>query len=313
MEEKEIITITTEQLKQHRKENFKGIRYNGIFISQLDNHTPEDPRIAEHNFKYPYRIETFFVILCKRGRGKISINLNEYDIEDNTLIINIPNSIIQVQDLNEGQGSEAIVLGFDEKGHPREHNHFDIKRITPLFLALKEKPVIKLTESECNKLTSILQEISEEVTSSKEDAYLDDILQSYFSLFFYRMCSIMSRQIEINSKSENSVKSRNEEYFHKFIKVLSENYKRERNLSFYASQLCITPKYLTTLIKRVSGRSAAEWIDQYVTMEAKNLLRYSTMSIQEVAYHLNFPNQSFFGKYFKHQTGYSPSAYKLLK
>lgn len=312
MEEKNIITITSEQLKEHRKENFKGIRYKGIFISQSEDHTPSDPRIKEHIFKYPYRIESFFVILCKRGRGKISINMNEYEIEDNTLIINLPNNIIQVHNKDEKQQNEVVVLEFDEKNIPHDHN-FDIKRITPLFLALKEKPVIKLSESECDKLITILQEVSEEIATAEQSPYLEDILQSYLSLFFYRMCSVMSRQIEINSKSENSVKSRNEEYFHRFLHILGEHYKRERALSFYASQLCITPKYLTTLIKRVSGRSAAEWIDQYVTMEAKNLLRYSTMSIQEVAYHLNFPNQSFFGKYFKHQTGYSPSAYKLLK
>ena len=81
-------------------------------------------------------------------------------------------------------------------------------------------------------------------------------------------------------------------------------------MGFYARQLCITPKYLTTLIKRISGLSVSEWIDNYVIIEAKTLLKYSTMSIQEIAYYLNFPNQSFFGSYFKHNTGMSPSQYK---
>ncbi|MFQ6940936.1 MAG: helix-turn-helix domain-containing protein [Alistipes finegoldii] len=76
------------------------------------------------------------------------------------------------------------------------------------------------------------------------------------------------------------------------------------------ARLCITPKYLTTLIKRISGQSVSEWIDNYVILEAKTLLKYSTMSIQEIAYYLNFPNQSFFGSYFKRNTGMSPSQYK---
>ena len=80
--------------------------------------------------------------------------------------------------------------------------------------------------------------------------------------------------------------------------------------SFYASLLHITPKYLTTIIKQVSGRSAAEWIDECVILEAKNLLKYSSMSIQQIAYYLNFPNQSFFGTYFKRRTGMSPTEYK---
>ena len=75
----------------------------------------------------------------------------------------------------------------------------------------------------------------------------------------------------------------------------------------------LTPKYLTTIIRKTTGRTASEWIDDYVVLEAKNLLKYSTMSIQEVAYSLNFPNQSFFGKYFKEHTGLTPTAYRTGK
>ncbi len=67
---------------------------------------------------------------------------------------------------------------------------------------------------------------------------------------------------------------------------------------FYARRLNITPKYLSTVSKDVSGKTAARWIDEAVILEAKSLLRYSGMSIQEIAYHLNFSTQSFFGKYF---------------
>ena len=77
--------------------------------------------------------------------------------------------------------------------------------------------------------------------------------------------------------------------------------------------LAVAAKYLTTIIRKTSGRTAAEWIDDYVVLEAKNLLKYSTMSIQEIAYCLNFPNQSFFGKYFRSHTGMTPSAYRMSK
>ena len=69
-------------------------------------------------------------------------------------------------------------------------------------------------------------------------------------------------------------------------------------------------KIFSSVIKRVSGKTAGKWIDDYVILEAKTLLRYSPMSIQEVAFYLNFANASFFGKYFKHHTGMSPSEYK---
>ncbi|MEG0498584.1 MAG: AraC family transcriptional regulator, partial [Alistipes sp.] len=105
--------------------------------------------------------------------------------------------------------------------------------------------------------------------------------------------------------------NRAEEYFKQFMLLLADHYKQERSVTFYARQMCITPKYLTTLIKRLSGKSVSGWIDDYVMLEAKTLLKYSTMGIQEISYYLNFPNQSFFGSYFKRNAGMSPSQYKI--
>ena len=89
-----------------------------------------------------------------------------------------------------------------------------------------------------------------------------------------------------------------------------ENYKQERSVAFYADKLCVTAKYLSLISKEVSGQPAGNWIDEYVILEAKTLLKSSQMSIQEIADSLNFANQSFFGKYFKHHTGISPKEYR---
>ena len=83
-----------------------------------------------------------------------------------------------------------------------------------------------------------------------------------------------------------------------------------RSVAFYAGKLFISPKYLSLIIKESTGKSATDVIDSYVVLEAKNLLRFSGKNIQQVAYELNFPNQSSFGKYFKHLTGMSPSEYQ---
>jgi AraC-like DNA-binding protein len=92
--------------------------------------------------------------------------------------------------------------------------------------------------------------------------------------------------------------------------LLNQHFKYERSIEFYASKLCVTPKYMTTLIKKTSGKSAMEWINEYVVMEAKHLLKYSDMSIQEISDYLNFSNQSFFAQYFKRFSDYSPSNYR---
>jgi AraC-like DNA-binding protein len=81
-------------------------------------------------------------------------------------------------------------------------------------------------------------------------------------------------------------------------------------VSWYGEQLCITPKYLSETVKQVSRRTPNEWIDNFVTLEVRVLLKNSSMSIKEIAQHLNFPNQSFLGKYFKEHVGMSPSEYR---
>ena len=96
------------------------------------------------------------------------------------------------------------------------------------------------------------------------------------------------------------------------MRVVMENYKQERSVSFYADKLCVTAKYLSLVVKNVSGKSAGDWIDEYVILEAKALLKSSNMTIQEIADVLNFANQSFFGKYFKHHTGVSPKEYRKI-
>ncbi len=99
-------------------------------------------------------------------------------------------------------------------------------------------------------------------------------------------------------------------YVQKFLRLVREYHRSQRAISFYAEKMYISPKYLSLVIKEATGKSAGEWIDQYVIQEAKNLLRYSGKNVQQIAYELNFSNQSSFGKYFKNLTGLSPTAFQ---
>lgn len=306
MEEKSIKVIEPDHIKM--AENSKNaINYRGCYIYHLDNSSPH----SKEAFNYPYRINAFFILICKRGYGKISVNLSEHEIHDNTIFVNTPNNIIQLQQ-QDRKPTEGVVLSFSEE-FAREAN-FDVKNLTPLFLKLKDKPIIGISPEECDRLLGIISSLGEDILSDPSNQpFREDTIRSLTSYLLYKICGVISLGLKQLPVAETKTQSRNEEYFHRFMKVLGENYKRERTLGFYSSQLYISPKYLTTIIRKVSSRSAADWINSYVILEAKNLLRYSSMSVQEVAYALNFPNQSFFGKYFKHHTGYSPSQYKMLK
>jgi AraC-like DNA-binding protein len=104
-------------------------------------------------------------------------------------------------------------------------------------------------------------------------------------------------------------KVRHQEIYNQFIREVQENYARERAISFYADRLCVTPKYLSQVVKQISGRLAGEWISDYVILEAKALINSHKYTMQQISDMLNFANQSFFAKYFKEKVGCSPSKY----
>ena len=189
--------------------------------------------------------------------------------------------------------------------------NIDTKRLTPLLLQFSAHPCLKLTPSESCMLRGFISMIDSELRLP-ETEFTNGIIGGMISALIYKIGAILRNYLSEHPQ-ERPVMNRTEEYFRRFTALLGEHYMHERSVGFYARQLCITPKYLTTMIRQVSGKSASEWIDTYVIMEAKTLLKYSHMSVQEIAYYLNFPNQSFFGSYFKRNTGMSPSQYKAAQ
>ena len=108
-------------------------------------------------------------------------------------------------------------------------------------------------------------------------------------------------------------RTRNEQIFFDFFTLVERNFKVNRSIAYYAKLLCISPKHLSATIKIMSGQTASEWIDNYVIIAAKAMLRSSSKTIQQISNDLNFSNQSFFGKFFKKYVGVSPTEYRTLR
>ncbi|MDE6394068.1 MAG: helix-turn-helix domain-containing protein, partial [Duncaniella sp.] len=153
---------------------------------------------------------------------------------------------------------------------------------------------------------SLLHRNSSDVNNS---LYTKAIARNLIAALTYQVLSLVTRRHKDTSENKPQ-RSRRTTYVSEFMQLVHEHHIRERSVAFYAGKLFISPKYLSLIIKETTGRSATEVIDSFVILEAKNLLRFSGKNIQQVAYELNFPNQSSFGKYFKHLTGMSPSEYQ---
>ena len=251
-------------------------------------------------FRFPCRIDAFIIGVGTEGETSVSFNLHEFRLKKDSMFIFTPKNILQV---NSQQYFKADVIAISPDFMRRIN--IDIKNMMPLFLKFVENPTLALTPEESRSMRGMIAQIERE-TRGPETHFSFDIVSGLIAATIYKVGDIMYHYLAEHPEGQNNSHNRAEEYFKQFTHLLGEHFREERSVGFYARQLCITPKYLTTLIKRISGQSVSEWIDNYVILEAKTLLKYSTMSIQEIAYYLNFPNQSFFGSYFKRNTGMSP-------
>lgn len=135
--------------------------------------------------------------------------------------------------------------------------------------------------------------------------YKNEISELFRQADVYINNSILSK----HEQTRGYRKPRQEELFDKFINCLKRYCSLEHNVKFYADKLCISPQYLSKVSKDVSGRSANEWIDEFVLLEAKTLLAYTNLTIQEISNNVGFADQSSFGKFFKRNSGLSPKKY----
>lgn len=253
----------------------------------------------------PCRVNAHMIALCTQGSSRCYINLKEYEISEGALVVGFPSNIFRIC-----HDDKTVIRCAMLSQRFMRDMHIELKEALPLFMKVAYNPVLKVDGSERREVEKYF-DLLEDVQANKLQHRLE-ISRGLVSSLWYRIGDMYNRpDRDSASQVSFSARSRREEYFVRFVHLLAEDFRTQRTVGYYASRLCITPKYLSLIIKETSGRSAAEWIDAYVLTEAKTLLKFTTMSIQEVAYALNFSSQSFFGKYFKHLTGMSPSEYKL--
>lgn len=294
--------ITIKKIREHNS-NLSGLD-NSLLV---DNETFSYSDVPNHLFEHPLRVDGFIISLREEGEACLNINLRDYKIKKNDLLICTPNDLLQASLSTGNHRSQLLIISSEFI-----NNIFiNLNNLIPFFISLRNNPVFHLSDDEISDLKEFFDLIYKSVNNN--DKFNEEIVKHLMGSYLYKLGSILQRR-EVNNKTLNHKKAFNREEvtFNQFINLLTELHCKERRVDYYADRLFLSAKHFSTVVKRVSGKTAGEWIDTYVILEAKALLKYSNMSIQEVSNYLNFPNPSFFGKYFKRHAGMSPSEYKLI-
>lgn len=267
--------------------------------------TTEIPWQHEELFHNMVKIEGSIMIVLVKGRLQIEMNTESFTVEGPSAVSLHHGTLVKIHP-NEHQQIDAYLLIYTQ---PFLHDiNISFSVIWPEALMNHKTPMLELSDREVPLLLRYYGLIHNVMHDSFNPRLTRHIVSSLTTAMFYQVLVLLYKSIEVRDLDNSG--SRRSSYVHDFMRLVHLHYTRERSVNFYASQLFISPKYLSLLVKEATGRSAARWIDHFVITEAKNLLRFSGKNVQQVAYALNFSNQSSFGKYFKHLTGMSPTEYQ---
>ncbi len=258
-------------------------------------------------FQYPFRFDGYILIFCLKGHIRLDVNLDSYQIEENSLILNIPGNIIRVAGV-EGNDEDLHFIIVAMSKNFMSSVRFDFNKLFNESVALMDNPCISLNDSEKDICAKYLQLASDLLTSDIQNK--KEALGALVSSISYVLGTIWTGRLSEAEHNRRATSAKAKNIYDQFLRLVTDHHTTERNMAFYADKLCLTPKYLSKLVKTVSGKSAPEWIDAFVILESKNMLKYSDLSIKEIVAKLNFPNQSVFYKFFKSHTGITPSQYR---
>lgn len=245
----------------------------------------------------PYQIEEKRIVFIRQGSGKVLVNLIEYELVPNMLILVPGRSIIELRDYTADFDLQMMAIGDDlilPHGNEEFFGYFLNSRPTLSFHLSPDE--VRQVDLFFTLIWDILQEPSfrEKAIGNLIKALLHQVESSY-----------QTRQENKESKNTHQ-----EEIFQRFIGLVNEHCKTERRVDYYANKLCLTPRYLNTVIRQISGQTVMDWIDQAIVLEAKVMLKHSNALIFEISDKLNFPNPSFFCKFFKKKVGMTPKTYQ---
>ncbi|MBQ4279062.1 MAG: helix-turn-helix domain-containing protein [Rikenellaceae bacterium] len=269
--------------------------------------TQETPYIVERTdfaplLDCPMRIRGGALAFCLKGRATITIDLKEYTITPDTEMVLLPDSTLMLVDADDD--FEVALFAFSRQLFVEAHYRLDSMFIRYLW----HHPVYRHSPETADfsrKLFDVIAATYADTGNRFRTAIIANYLRNILLMIYDKVQGQFIQETDTKF-------SRREALFHRFIQLLNTHCTRHREVEFFSDALCISKSYLASVTRTIAGETPKAIIDKHVAQEIKILLAFSDLTLQQIADHLNFPDQSYLGRYFKRHTGQSPSAYRAL-
>lgn len=285
--------------------NLSGTFENVLGLIELNSTLSHEEATERKNYKAG-KSNTVKIIWIETGKCTVTVDGTSHELREQSFFLTPPSDSLRLNKLSPDFKAKMLIVEktfMDECAANKQilsfYNCLFVKRL--LQTELEEEEILFL-----NKAFHDLKEKVERHTHS----FYKELVADTFKVFLLELTHILNNKDE--SKAFRKF-TRKEEVFNKFMDLLLEHYKEQHEVAFYADKLFITPQYLTMIIKSLTGKTTNKWIDETLVLEARKLLKTTQAPVQQIADHLNFSDQSTFGKFFKKYHGISPVEYRKLQ
>ncbi|MCH5230755.1 MAG: AraC family transcriptional regulator [Muribaculaceae bacterium] len=246
----------------------------------------------------PVKFTSSCSIFVKEGEGNIEIDLLKYNFKAPCIVNIKQGQIIQNAEVKGNFEASFIVLSqrFCD-------NLFLLLKDSTSYGTASMETVVNVPVNLVDKFERFYSHVRDIFCGSHGPNEYQAMVLAIASFFYECGTKCYPPVLESAKKSSHRLTE-------KFLSLVQQNFKKERFLDFYAAQLEVSTKHLSRTVKESTGFTAVEWIDRFVILEAKVLLKSTNMTIQQISDELNFQSQSFFGKYFKKHIGRSPKDFR---
>ncbi|MDR1723538.1 MAG: helix-turn-helix domain-containing protein [Tannerella sp.] len=255
-------------------------------------------RSIKWDISHPVKTDVTMMLTCTGGLSRGKINLKSYETKAPCIIIILPGQILECEYISDDFTYRLIAMS----KRFTEILFMNISDKLPVLLSVNANQHITLDDSDL-EMFNIYYEALKNIVAMRDNQHRLEIAKHLTLALFYHSDSKL-HHIQEKPASPRALLVK------QFLTLVENHYREQRQAGFYADKLCLTPKYLSQIIKFNTGKSVNEWIEAYIMLEAKALLNSTDMTVQQIADELHFPSQSFFGKYFKRLEGVSPKQYR---
>lgn len=235
----------------------------------------------------PYRAKGYWLAIVEDGVAGFSYNLHKTKLPRGYAVIMRPGVIVsQYNDISDFD-IRVLNMGTDFPERFEMKDQFEIVRLSEEAMRVADG------------YFDMIRTLNEEHLDSKN--VVENLALSLFQL-------VLSQRDD--RQSEEKSETRSERILRTFVSLLNENGLEQHRIGFYADKMSMTPNYLNSLIKKISGCTVNEWINRLLLMEAKAILTHGDMTVEEISAYLHFTNSPYFCRFFKRYTGMTPSQYR---